>query len=250
MYEAVLCRAPDNAIDEQTLDALEALLDRVQAEPAVRVLVLRSDKALGFGVGIDLPAVLDTLEAGRPAGDFVRRAHGLLDRLDQLEVCTVGVLHGVVFGGALELALCLDTLLAEDSARFALPELRLGLVPGLGGLARMRRRCGDGLGRELLMTGRSLSVRRALARGLVDQRVPRGEGRAAAMALATSLGGLDRAAIQAGKSVLAPPPSLDAECRALEARLAHPDTPNLIRQTLERSDPWTLLPPFPCSTPC
>ena len=73
---------------------------------------------------------------------FIDRIHNVFDRLDQLPVTTIAVTHGVVFGGGFELALTADVIIAEQGARFAFPELRLGLVPGFGGIPRLERDLG------------------------------------------------------------------------------------------------------------
>jgi len=71
---------------------------------------------------------------------------------------TVAAVHGVVFGGGFELALTCDMIVADRTARFCFPELRLGLIPGFGGIPRLKRDLGNGLVRDLLMTGRSISA--------------------------------------------------------------------------------------------
>lgn len=241
--EVQLDRPPHNRIDERTLDELDEVMDRVDDDPEVKALLIHSGPH-PFGTGVDLEAVAASLAAGVDPEAFVERAHEVLGRLDGLGVLTVGVLKGLCLGGALELALCLDVRVAEAGCRVGLPELRLGLLPGFGGLARLRRTCGAGMARELLMSGRTLGVRRAYDRGLVDHRVPGGEGMSAARALTRTSGSLDRDVLAAAKSVLVP--SLETELArerdVLLARLRDPRTALLIQQTLDRSDPWKHLP--------
>jgi enoyl-CoA hydratase/carnithine racemase len=89
-----------------------------------------------------------------------------------------------VFGGVFELALTCDLVVADRSARFCFPELRLGIVPGFGGVPRLERDLGNGIVRDLLLSGRSLGAVRAHAIGLVSQVVPKGGAPDAARRLA------------------------------------------------------------------
>ena len=86
------------------------------------------------------------------------RIHAVMNALDMLPMTTVGVVRGVCFGGGFELALTCDVLIAEKSARFAFPELRLGLIPGFGGIPRLRRDVGNALIRDLLLTGHGINA--------------------------------------------------------------------------------------------
>ncbi|MEZ4321480.1 MAG: enoyl-CoA hydratase/isomerase family protein [Myxococcota bacterium] len=226
------------------LEALDALLGQVEADPSVRAVVFHSTAPVGFGTGVDLAALAVALGT-RGVDDWIARAGAVFDRLESLPVLTVGALHGVTFGGALEWALCLDVLVAERGTRFALPELRLGLIPGFGGYGRLCRRSGESLARELLLTGRSIGTRRALDRGLVASVVPEDEALPAALAIAEGAAGIERAAMAAAKRLVQAGPSdvRVTERSVLADRLADPDTRDLILQTLERSDPWKHLPP-------
>lgn len=243
-----LRRSPANAIDGQTLDQLDALCERVERDASVRAVQFTSSAPKGFGEGADLTALAQALADGTALDGWVERAHRVFARLDRLPVLTVGVLRGVVLGGALEWALCLDVLVAEQGCRLGLPELRLGLVPGFGGLARLERRCGQGLARELLLTGRTLGARRAFERGLVDHRVPAGEGVSLADALCLGNQTVPRAVTAAAKALLAEgvTDALHRERVVLRARLADPVTKAALQHTLTRSDPWKHL---PSSTP-
>ncbi|MCZ7681127.1 MAG: AMP-binding protein [Sandaracinaceae bacterium] len=81
---------------------------------------------------------------------FLDRIHRVFDTLDTAPIPTVAAVHGVCFGGGFELALTCDVIVADKSARFAFPELRLGLVPGFGGIPRLERDLGNAVVRDLL----------------------------------------------------------------------------------------------------
>ncbi|HRI07254.1 MAG TPA: UDP-N-acetylglucosamine 2-epimerase, partial [Nannocystaceae bacterium] len=106
------------------------------------------------------------------------------------------------FGGGFELALTCDVLIAEKSARFCFPELRLGIIPGFGGIPRLRRDVGNAVIRDLLLSGRSVGAKRAHELGLVSQVVGRGEGLEVARALAGQSGKFDPAARRAAKAFI------------------------------------------------
>ncbi len=108
----------------------------------------------------------------------------------------------MTFGGGFELALVCDLIIADKMARFCFPELRLGLIPGFGGIPRLKRDLGNGVVRDLLLTGRSFNATKAQQVGLVSQVVGEGESLKAARSTATQLGKFDRhTAIEAKKFI-------------------------------------------------
>jgi enoyl-CoA hydratase/carnithine racemase len=199
--EVTLCRDPLNELGMTALAELEVLAEHVRGGAGgARALILHSDRTGGFCAGADLrelhagliarrAAVVERLGPAAPLAGrvlrplvrreiraFVDRVHAVFDTLDTAPLTTVAAVHGVCFGGGFELALTADIIVAEKSARFAFPELRLGLVPGFGGIPRLNRDLGNAVVRDLLLTGRSISARRAHAVGLVSQVVARGKG--------------------------------------------------------------------------
>jgi enoyl-CoA hydratase/carnithine racemase len=244
VVHVVLDDDPGNEIGPEMLAALEGVVGEVEDDPSIRALVFSSTARLGFGTGADLPALAEAL-GDDSLTDVVTRAGRLFERLESLPVLTVGALRGVTFGGAFEWALCLDVLVAEAGTRFALPELRLGLIPGFGGYRRLCRRGGESLARELLLTGRTVGTRRALERGLLTAVVPRGEGVSCALGFADAAAGITREPMRAAKILAAAPPVDRAatEAAVLHERLAAADTRDRLTETLNRNDPWKHLPP-------
>jgi len=137
---------------------------------------------------------------------FLDRIHRAFDALDTASVPTIAAVHGVCFGGGFELALTADVIVAEKSARFAFPELRLGLIPGFGGIPRLERDLGNALVRDLLLSGRSLGAQRAHEVGLVGQLVANGEALNVARRLAQQIGRFDRRTAKVAKQFLKPFP--------------------------------------------
>lgn len=182
VMEVTLAQQPYNEIGEPMLAALESVVEAVNAQ-APKGLLFKSDLKGGFSAGADLRALhaglVSTPDAASQESQlrsFIERIHAAFDAIDQLPIPVVAALHGVCFGGGLELALLADIRVAEPSLRIAFPELRLGLVPGFGGLPRLKRETSEAFARELILTGRSHGIARAIAVGFVHQKAAAGRG--------------------------------------------------------------------------
>ena len=116
-------------------------------------------------------------------------------------------MHGACFGGGFELALVCDLIVADKMARFCFPELRLGLIPGFGGIPRLKRDIGNAVVRDLLLTGRSINATKGLAVGLVSQVAAEGEALRVARATAAQTTKFDRATAAAAKKFIKPLPT-------------------------------------------
>jgi len=228
VIEVRLHRAPNNEIGSATLDELERLAALIRAgADGARAVLIYSEQP-GFCAGADLrelhQGMADRRANGLPVdGDvrvFVDRIHEVFDTLDTAPLTTIAAVHGVCFGGGFELALTADMIVADKSARFCFPELRLGLVPGFGGIPRLNRDVGNAVVRDLLFTGRSLNAKRAQALGLVAQVVPRNEALPAARRLAEQVCRFDAQTVSAAKAFAKPLPVDElAEERELFCRL-------------------------------
>src|SRR6185503_7904317 len=130
---------------------------------------------------------------------LLERTHHVMNTLDACPLTTIASVHGVTFGGGLELALTCDMIVADKTARFCFPELRLGLIPGFGGIPRLKRDLGNALVRDLLLTGRSFNVTKAQQVGLVSQLVAPGEALRVARGIASQAAKFDRTAATAAK---------------------------------------------------
>ncbi len=139
-------------------------------------------------------------------GRFLDRIHRVFDTFDAAPILTVAATHGVVFGGGFELALTCDVRIAEPSARFCFPELRLGLIPGFGGIPRLERDVGNAVIRDLLLSGRSLNAKRAHSVGLVSQVVGPGKAAEAGRRLIEASSRFDAETVRQGKRFSKPIP--------------------------------------------
>jgi len=190
VLEVELKSPPANEIGSTMLEALEGVVARLDE---ARVLLLWSGLPHGFCAGADLRELyarsreLDLDARVAAIRGFLERIHAVFNRIDEAGIPTLAAVHGVCFGGGFELALCCDLVIADKSARFAFPELRLGLIPGFGGLPRLRRDAGNALVRDLLLTGRSINATKALQAGIASQVVAEGQALRAARATAAQM---------------------------------------------------------------
>ncbi len=176
--------------------------------------------------------------------DFLERIHRVMNTIDSSPLTTLAAVHGVAFGGGFELALACDLIVADKMARFCFPELRLGLVPGFGGIPRLKRDLGNAVVRDLLLTGRSFNATKALAVGLVSQVVAEGQALRAARLTAAQLQKFDRATGAAAKRLVKPIPydELRREIEIFCELFARPAVEAGLRKFVESTDPQPYLP--------
>lgn len=250
VYELELCAPPVNEIGEPMLAALEKALSEI--DPAQgRALVIYSSLPGGFCAGADLRALYaglvatsDVAERERRIGDFIERIHAVMNKLDTLPITTIGAIHGVCFGGGFELALTCDVLIADKTARFCFPELRLGIVPGFGGIPRLKRDVGNGVVRDLLLTGRSLNAKKAQTLGLVSQMVAQGKHVDVARATAKQATRFDPDAAATCKAFMKPVPyaELEAEKQHFKRLVLRPQVEAALKKFVESTDLRPYLP--------
>ena len=176
---------PVNVLSVPVVEALSEAFDAVEADPEVRVVVLASAAEKAFGAGADVREMRAlTVEAAR---EHARRGQALTRQMERLPFPVIAAVHGVCFGGGLEVALACDFIVASEDTQFGQPEINLGVMPGWGGTRRLPRRIGAARARRWILTGRPVTAREAETSGLVDRVVPRAELLASALALAGEL---------------------------------------------------------------
>jgi enoyl-CoA hydratase/carnithine racemase len=213
VVELALHRAPCNEIGSLTLEELEGFVSELpHLEDGAHCLIIHSKLSCGFCAGADLRELyrrsqpLEPGEAARGVRDYLERIHRVMNTIDASPLTTIAAVHGVVFGGGFELALVCDLMIAGKMARFCFPELRLGLIPGFGGIPRLKRDLGNAVVRDLLLTGRSINATKAQAIGLVSQVVAEDEILRVARGTAAQLGKFDRQTAAAAKRFIKPVP--------------------------------------------
>jgi enoyl-CoA hydratase/carnithine racemase len=213
VIELGLHRAPLNEIGSLSLGELERFVEALNdLEKGAHALILHSELKAGFCAGADLRELYERslgMEKDRAVDgvrDFLERIHRALNRIDSASLTTIAAVHGVTFGGGFELALVCDLIVADKMARFCFPELRLGLIPGFGGVPRLKRDLGNAVVRDLLLTGRSFNATKAQQIGLVSQVVAEGEALHAARAMAAQISKFDRETAARAKQFIKPIP--------------------------------------------
>ena len=251
VIELALHREPCNELGSASLDELETFataLEELQAE--AHALIIYSELKPGFCAGADLRELyhrsqtMDKSEAVKGVREFLQRIHSVLNLIDAAPLTTIAAVHGVTFGGGFELALACDLIIADKMARFCFPELRLGLIPGFGGIPRLKRDLGNAVVRDLLLTGRSFNATKAQQIGLVSQVVGEGEAVHAARATAMQLGKFDRATAAAAKKFIKPIPyeELRKEIDIFCELFARPAVQAGLRKFVESTDAQPYLP--------
>ncbi|MGC1482909.1 MAG: enoyl-CoA hydratase/isomerase family protein [Candidatus Acidiferrum sp.] len=216
VIELTLDHEPANEIGTAMLAELEQFVAAFPALiPETAVCIISSNRRHGFSAGADLRELYRGAEQlsgkDRLSGvrAFIERIHAVFNAIDDAPFTTIAAVHGVCFGGGFELALTCDIIVADKMARFAFPELRLGLIPGFGGIPRLKRDLGNAFIRDLLLTGRSVNAARAQSVGLVAQLAAEGESLRIARATAAQIIKFDGVARAAAKRFIKPVPHDD-----------------------------------------
>lgn len=157
-----------NALTVDMLDALEARLQEVERDASIRALVLTGTGEKAFCCGADIGA-WGGLSPAEFARHWVRDGHRIFDRLARIGKPTIAAINGHAFGGGLELASCCDLRLMNPRATLALPEARVGIVPGWSGTQRLTRLIPEAAVKEMALFGRRIGADRAVALGYATE---------------------------------------------------------------------------------
>jgi enoyl-CoA hydratase len=251
VVELTLHHAPCNEIGSATLEELEKFVALLAvAEGEAHALIIYSELKPGFCAGADLRELyrrsseMAPSDAAKGVRNYLERIHRVMNAIDASPLTTIAAVHGVTFGGGFELALTCDLIIADKMARFCFPELRLGLIPGFGGIPRLKRDLGNAVVRDLLLTGRSLNATKAQQVGLVSQVVGEGEALKAARSTAAQLGKFDRRTAAAAKKFIKPIPyeELKREIDLFCELFTHPAVEAGLRKFVESTDALPYLP--------
>lgn len=162
-----------NALAGQVIADLESLVVALESQVGsdgrwpVRGLILTGAGEKAFVAGAD---IVEMQAMSPEEGEaYSRRMQDVTRRLEALPLPVIAAVNGFALGGGCELAMSCDWIYASASARFGQPEVNLGLVPGFGGSVRLTRRVGIAMARELIYTGRMVTVDEALRIGLVNK---------------------------------------------------------------------------------
>jgi enoyl-CoA hydratase len=222
VVEVTLDHAPLNEIGTVMLGDLQRFAAAIPGLASVTsACIFSSARPGGFSAGADLKELyegalkLSPKKRKTEVRGFLQRIHKVLNAIDAAPFITFVAVHGICMGGGLELALTCDQIVADRMARFGFPELRLGLIPGFGGIPRLRRDVGNSFIRDLLFTGRTVKAESAHQAGLVTHLV--GEGYA----------------LQVARSMAQQVTKFDAETRTAAKRFIKPTSTTELRKEIE-----------------
>lgn len=231
-----------NAIDTAMFEALSEASAAVAARNDVRVVVL-SGNGRGFCAGLDLASL-----AGGVPEALQKRTHGIANLFQNaawgwrsLAVPVIAAIHGVAFGGGLQITLGADIRIVTPDAKLAVMEARWGLVPDMAGIALLRGLVRDDVARELTYTARQVSGTEAVELGLATRTAD--DPRAAAMELARQIADASPLAVRAAKRLFGLSQDagaseiLLAEAREQERLLTGPDVREILLSQAERRPP-------------
>jgi enoyl-CoA hydratase len=183
-----------NALNAALMADLGAALVRLEADDDVGCLVLTgSEKA--FAAGADIKEMAEKTFIDAFLDDFAAGWHGLAHARKP----TIAAVAGFALGGGCELAMMCDFIIAADNAKFGQPEIKLGVIPGIGGTQRLTRAVGKAKAMDLCLTGRMMDAAEAERAGLVARVVPLAELMDTALATADTIAQMSRTAVMLAK---------------------------------------------------
>ncbi len=187
-----------NALSFELIGQIGECIQQAGRSPA-RALIVTGEGEKSFCAGADIKELQNRpLATQREGAELGQAVFALLDRLP---IPSVALVNGFAFGGGCELALACTLRLALPNAKFGLPEVKLGLIPGYGGTQRLPRLVGAGRALEMVMTGRTVAAEEALAIGLVN-RIVQAPGLAAAKSYAREFSGHGLRALQFAREAI------------------------------------------------
>lgn len=251
VVELTLDREPLNEIGSLLLVELEQFVAAFdELAPVTSACVITSARPGGFCAGADLTELyygallLPVKERADGVRRFLERIHKVANAIDVAPFVTFAAVHGLCMGGGLELALICDQIVADKMARFGFPELRLGLIPGFGGIPRLRRDVGNNFIRDLLFTGRTVKAERAHQVGLVSHLAGEGYALQVARSMAQQVTKFDAATRVAAKKFVKsiPHEELKKEIDLFCELFSRPVVMESLRRFVETDDPMKHLP--------
>lgn len=166
VLEIILDRPKANAIDASTSVKMGEVFLNFRDDPTLRVTIITGAGERFFSAGWDLKSAA---EGEAPDADFGPGGFAGLTEIFNLDKPVIAAVNGYAFGGGFELALAADLIVCSDNASFALPEVKLGIVPDSGGILRLPKILPPAIINELVMTGRRMDAHEALRWGIVNR---------------------------------------------------------------------------------
>jgi enoyl-CoA hydratase len=189
-----------NALNATLLQEFSQALDEVAENEDIRVLILTGagDKSFVAGADISELATFNALQAKV----FAKKGHAAISRLQALPIPVIAAVNGFALGGGSEVALACDFIYASENAKFGLPEINLGLIPGFGGTQRLPRLVGMNRAKEMIFTGKMISAAEAQQIGMVNQVCPAEALMAEVMKTAATMAQKGKVSLRAAKQAI------------------------------------------------
>jgi enoyl-CoA hydratase len=187
-----------NALSFALLEELVTALERLDADPGCRAIVITGSGEKAFAAGADIKELAIQTPVTLLRDDEFSR----WERIKRIRKPLIAAVRGHALGGGCELAMTCDLIVAGDDAKFGQPEIRLGVMPGAGGTQRLTRAIGKAKAMEMILTGRTMTAQEADQHGLVTKVVPAAETVEAALDLATKIAGMPPVAVLAAKEAV------------------------------------------------
>lgn len=201
----VIDNLPRNYLTTAMFQQLGQHVEEFENDPDLHVAVIHGSGDRLYTVGADIHEMEPITHLEDRHDEAVRwlgQVHAVLDRIEHSTKVFICAMKGISYGGGLEIAGACDIRVASEEARFAMPEVKLGIIPGYGGTQRLRRLIGVGHTLALVLGAREIDAETARLWGLVDIVTPRGESETTALELAQSIAGYAPVALSAAKRAI------------------------------------------------
>lgn len=240
----VIDHPPVNALNEQTLTELGSAIDELNANPAVKVIVITGGGQLAFVAGADIGLFGKIIKNQdlAAARALIELGHSTFGKIESSNKPVIAAINGVCLGGGLELAMACHIRICGDRVRLGQPEIKLGIIPGWGGTQRLQRIVGPSKATEMILTGDQITAQQALQLRLVNMVVPGGEVMRQAKGLAAKIANKSAIDITAALTAIRSgldaclPEGLAAERQQLEVVAASEDAREGITAFLEKRE--------------
>ena len=201
----VIDNLPRNYLTTAMFEQLGQRVEEFESDPDLHVAVIHGSGERLYTVGADIHEMEPITHLEDRHDEAVRwlsQVHAVLDRIERSAKVFVCAMKGISYGGGLEIAGACDIRVAAEDARFAMPEVKLGIIPGYGGTQRLRRLIGVGHTLALVLGAQEIDAQTAYLWGLVDVVTPRGEAEETAFTLARNIAGYAPVALTAAKRAI------------------------------------------------
>jgi len=156
-----------NALSVPIVEYIDTLVDQVIADKKVHCLIITGGGEKSFVAGADIAKLVQM--APEDSRYSIEVGHKLFTKIETMDIPVVAAINGYCLGGGLEIAMCCDIRICSANAKFGLPEINIGMIPGWGGTLRLPRLIGESRAKNMILRGKMITSREALDYGLVAE---------------------------------------------------------------------------------